>query len=343
MSARFLRPLQNVGKGGSTKQNYAIREKEDNLKITKLMENEIDISALLEKLKQPVTSSSITSYYDLRHPLVLIDFQKPKTDYVIEKKLKCGVNVKVRNDRYFVFDFKESKHGKSVCDNPQEIGDKTIPVLSERIEFLNAFLFCVISKESEMNNLSNQDYRGFNNYFVCARDAYELEKILEREDLNYASSHAYLLAVKSSSERIPKSDNNENHQKIIVDALELLDTFASRDDSRWVYSLGLFYRACICYRHGLNIDAASWGRVAYEFISKKDKNFCKNHNIDDTYILKLKDLRDSALHESEIPGSTSLNDLGRGLEHIKTLYEKCVNVKLCFPIVRRSATYIDPY
>ncbi|MCC7006590.1 MAG: hypothetical protein IT497_08090 [Ottowia sp.] len=90
--------------------------------------------------QKPMYIQSCLAIYDL-HGF----WKKPKeayNSYFYEKKLTNGLNIKIRADGYYVFDFHDSSIGGRVQYKQSSYG-KIFAILNERVEVIHAFLACL--------------------------------------------------------------------------------------------------------------------------------------------------------------------------------------------------------
>lgn len=218
--------------------------------------------------------SPIIALYDLKRTWVYSNDNQKNKHYFIEKRqLDSGLIVSIRSDAYYVFDFSKAPLGQPILQS--EFNTKLQFVVNERVEVMHAFLACLRSIEAKLINLTfyfKTDMPFMDNYICCPSQKYNLEDLLQNEDLFSTREYKQLCEYKHHNLII--SDQNIDHTAIYENTLEALDKVLKipawshgKNTVHIVYVLGILYRSSVYYNLRLGIHAAAFLRTVFECLA----------------------------------------------------------------------------
>lgn len=275
-------------------------------------------------------------------------------EYFFEYKLKCGLNIKIRQDAFYIFDFMNAPLGTPVPYNQKEYH---LNIRNERIEIIHAFLACIrypIMKKQKQSSTFCMDFS--DNYIVCSRDFFDLTQLLE--DPNMFSSNTYMQQCQSKLECLLNNKqelNNIDNTNILISSCNTLDILLSQLEGKPAYILGILYRAAVYHHQCLEMQAAIFLRSVFEWLAKKRdypgsnpfSGLLKSHNIsgnDEVLMNILADIRHSSTHSLEFPKFEAYkNPIGKCLKIVQKLFNTEFNVNINIPIGQGHSNMIETY
>ncbi|MCP4475592.1 MAG: hypothetical protein GY821_13710 [Gammaproteobacteria bacterium] len=188
-------------------------------------------------------------------------------------------------------------------------------IFNDRLETIHAFLACLRSYENKEKISHGHTRMGFDdNFIICQRNE-SLEDLIYKNDGIFSSNeYKFLCRKKINKLKNKKPDIELNEKEIYEKSLEELDTIIDKK-SKAVYYLAMLYRASTYYHSGLLIHAVIFLKLAFEWLVKEHGklddhnghpygrflNYYSAKELEKDMLDKLKELRDSALHDMNYP------------------------------------------
>lgn len=303
-------------------------------------------------MEQYIESS--LALYDLKVNWLYYDKDHRDPYYFFETTLDKGLNIKIRSDGYYVFNFTNSTIGSPTIHKDV---DNNLYVRNERVEVMHAFLACLRyltqRKERQTHSL-NMNF--IDNFIICSQDNSDLEQIIGDFTLFSSDDYRKLSEEKLKRIRERRIDIEINHTEIIQNTVDIMNTITNTDEYA-IYILGIFYRVAVYHNLGLEIHSVLFLQSIFEWLFqrscyKKSKaidyhNYLLKHKIiGDNYCIMntLRHLRHGAIHELKFPRVNLLqNPISKSFRILEKIFCTEFNIKINIPLGQRSTNIIEKH
>lgn len=296
---------------------------------------------------------SCLALYDLRIDWQYYDKNMGYNYYFFDQPVN-GLNIKIRSDGYYIFDFIKSNIGKPV---KHESIICTNYVRNERVETIHAFLACLrYSAQKKYGQYHNQDMDFLDNFIICSKEKTDLDQIIKYD--NNFSTKDYWHLCNEKLERIKKSENNftVDNTEIIQNAISIMAEIMKIDHNA-IYILGIFYRSAVYHKLCLDLHTVLFLRSIFEWLVRRKlprrpneedyKKFLNEHEIinnDYSTMMKLKDLREFASHELKYPKTNFINNpISKSFQILQKIFCTEFNIKVSIPFGQGSMNILEDY